>query len=59
MHCTHAYWVVEFTTRERLTSQAYLAALEGEQCGVGKLMELASSLSRCSNLKVYNAQARM
>ena len=53
MGCKNANRVVEFTTLFELFLTGVYAALEDEQCSVGKLMELASSLSRCRNLKVY------
>ena len=58
MGCKNANRVVEFTTLFELFLTGVYAALEDEQCSVGKLMELASSLSRCRNLKVYFAQVR-
>ena len=58
MGCKNANRVVEFTTLFELFLTGVYAALEDEQCSVGKLMELASSLSRCRNLKVYIAHVR-
>ena len=43
MHCTHAYWVVEFTMRYDVVFLNLQTELEGEQYTVGKLMELPSS----------------
>ena len=50
MHCTHAYWVVEFTMRYDVVFLNLQTELEGEQYTVGKLMELPSS--RCHHHSV-------
>ena len=59
MRCRNANWVVKFTTLLRLILTGLLAALEGEQCGVRKLMELPSSRCHRHCLKaMYDSMPR-
>ena len=59
MHCTHAYWVVEFTMRYDVVFLNLQTELEGEQYTVGKLMELPSSRCHRHCLKaMYDSMPR-